>query len=176
MSGLLGLTQTVHVLPIALVFVGATVCFAGWVAMMIRSQQRERWARRPVSLKEPRVVAARQAARAAARAWMRASRVPFVSDDRQASAPYPLPMAYAVVKQGPATTVNVSAVRVEYRGSSLHSTLDRSPSRCCVPARATPCPLLQRRPSERLVVGNRVLGHRLRTAPRPAEARRSVSG
>ena len=62
MYGLLGLTQTVHVLPIALAFFGATVCFAGWAAMMIRSQQREQWAPRPLPSKESKAVAAKQAA------------------------------------------------------------------------------------------------------------------
>ena len=67
MDGLLGVAQAVHVLPIALAFFGATVCFVGWAAMMIRSQQREQWVRRPLPSKEARAVAARRAARSAAR-------------------------------------------------------------------------------------------------------------
>jgi len=37
MYGIVGATETAHVLPIALAFFAIMVCFAAWAALMIRS-------------------------------------------------------------------------------------------------------------------------------------------
>jgi hypothetical protein len=106
MYGLVGVTQTVHVLPIALAFFGVMVCFAGWCALMIRSQQRERRTTHPLIPKESNAVVVKQPARSAARAWLRARLVVLGFADLQVSDPYLLPTPYAVAEHGPVVTVN----------------------------------------------------------------------
>ena len=170
---LVGLTQSAHVLSIALAFVGAMICFAGWAAMMIRAQQREAWAPRPLTSKRPKARAATQTVRSAARAWLRAVATSFEAADGEASEPYLLPAPYAVAQRRLVVTVNLREARGTRQFRSDHSTLDRSPTPCSAPGRAAPWRLMQQVPAGSPRSGRSGLERRPRATPTP-RARRSA--
>ena len=104
MYGLVGVTPTAQVLPIAVAFSGVMVCFAGWVALMIRSQRHEQWAGRTTSKKSTAVVV-KQPSRSGA--WVRARIFLLPSADGRVPEPYLLPMSYVGALQRPGESLKL---------------------------------------------------------------------
>jgi hypothetical protein len=90
------------------------VCFARWVALMIRSQRHEQWAGRTTS-KESTAVVVKQPSCSGAGAWIRARLFLLASADGRMPEPYLLPMSYLGALQRPGESLTLRGEQDEVR-------------------------------------------------------------
>jgi len=106
MHGFVGATPPTRALPIAVAFLGALVCFAAWVVLMIRSQGHAPSAGR-ATWHAPDMVVGKHGVRSRVGARVTAWLLLLRSSDAGFPVPYLLPMPYSIALQG-----------AEVRGSS----------------------------------------------------------